>query len=260
MIARRSKAAVSPREGCDVMNVLAVIVARGGSKGLPGKNIQMLGDKPMLAWSILAAQNATRISRLIVSTDNPQIAAVARQFNAQVPFQRPDHLATDEASSVAVVLHAVEWMRDHEHYVPDAVMLLQPTTPFRTAQDIDHVVAMLEGSPAQGVVSVYPVKLHPFWMKTMDPDGRLRDLMVPQNSVSQQRQGLPKAYAPNGAIYLTRTGPLLEHKTVYVPHILGYVMPPERSMDIDSAWDLAVAQTVANNPALRGDGPPTQTR
>lgn len=221
------------------MNILAVIGARGGSKGLPGKNVASLCGKPLLAWSIDAARQSASIARTVVSTDDETIAIVARQHGADVPFLRPAALATDDAPAIAVVRHVVEALA-RDGYHPDAVMLLQPTSPLRTAGDIDRAAALLLERQADAVVSVCPAKPHPYWMKGIDATGWMRDLL-PQPEAFTGRQALPEVYALNGAIYLVRSEVLLTGGW-NGPRTAAYVMPLERSIDIDTSLDLAIAE------------------
>ena len=145
------------------MNCLAIITARGGSKGLPGKNIKLMAGKPMIVWTIEAARQAQSVARVCVSTDDAAIASVSRDWGAEVPFLRPVELARDDTPGIAPVLHAVKWMEEHEGYRPDYVMLLQPTSPLRTAQDITSATELAESKGGDSVVSVSEVKHHPCW-------------------------------------------------------------------------------------------------
>lgn len=223
------------------MKTLAVIGARGGSKGLPGKNIALLGGKPLIAWTIEAALSAASIHRVIVTTDDEQIAAVARQYGADVPFMRPAELAQDNTVGSAPVLHTVQWLAEHERYIPDVVVYLQPTSPFRTARDIDGAVALLREKAADAVVSVSEAAAHPFWVMTVDDAGWMR-AFVEQEKPILLRQDLPPAYSLNGAIYVARRDALLAARGWTTDRTAAYIMPAERSLDIDSAEDLAEAE------------------
>lgn len=224
--------------------ILILIPARSGSKGIPGKNIRPLHGKPLIAWTVEAAQCDNCFTcRTIVSTDDPEIASIAQMWGAEIPFLRPQHLAQDLTPSMDVVLHAIEWLDTHEHYQPDLVMYLQPTSPLRTAQDIQAAIELLIAKNADSVVSVSPVQKHPYWMKQMDAEGRMKDFIVQSHFVTN-RQELPTVYTLNGAIYVARRDTLLQHKTWYVTDTYAYVMPPERSLDIDSAWDWWLIESV----------------
>ena len=231
------------------MNVLAVIPVRAGSKGLPGKNLAPLAGRPLLAWTIDAARASQSVARVVVSTDSQEIAAVARGCGAEAPFMRPAALATDDAASIDVVLHAACWLEKSEGYRPDAIMELHATSPLRTATDIDEAAALCAHPPVDAVVSVTPVgSHHPCWMQYLDSSGCLRPF-VAQGPMAQRRQDLPALYTLNGAIYVARRAWLLEHRTWFAPRTRGYVMPPERSVDIDSPWDLHIADLVLRNRA-----------
>ncbi len=221
------------------MAILGVIPARGGSKGIPHKNIALVGGKPLIAWRIESARACSRITRVIVTTDDPVIAAAARDFGAEVPFMRPAELATDTASGTAPILHALEWVIHHEGYQPDYVVTLQPTSPLCTTQDLDAALNLAISRNAEAVISVSPVSDHPYWMKRIGEQGELIDF-APGQSVTR-RQDLPPVYALNGAIYITRRDVLLAKKSLYGDQTLAYVMPPERSLDIDTPFDLRLA-------------------
>ena len=223
--------------------VLAVIPARGGSKGLPRKNVLPLAGKPLLAYSIDAALGSRRLDRTLVSTEDPEITEVARQYGADVPFLRPPELAMDDSSPYAVLTHALGWLEGHEGYRPEYVLLLQPTSPLRTSKDIDNCVELAVEKNADGVVSLCEVKHHPHHTKCVGKDGEIASF-IPVDGVSNRRQGVPPVYCPNGALYLGRRELVLEHETVYSDRTYAYVMPPERSLDIDTAWDLHLAEMI----------------
>lgn len=223
-------------------NVLAIIGARAGSKGVPGKNTIDVAGAPLIAWSIRACQGASCIARTIVSTDSEEIAGVSRTHGAEVPFLRPEELARDETPAAPFVLHALAWLKDHDAYVPEYFVLIQPTSPLRTSEDIDGALGVANEKSADAVVSVTPVTRHPFWTKGISDDGRLVDFFP--DVVKERRQLLPPAYALNGAIYLARTEVFLREKTWYTPRTFAWVMPNERSLDVDTPWDLELVRLV----------------
>jgi CMP-N,N'-diacetyllegionaminic acid synthase len=218
----------------------AVITARGGSKSIPRKNLAQLGGKPLIAWTLEAALSSPSVSRVIVSTDDEEIGKVSMQWGAEVPFLRPRELAGDDSPHVPVVIHAVEWIRSHDHASPEYVLLLQPTLPFRTSLDIEQAMDLITEKNAESVVSVTEAPCHPYLVKSLTEDGRLKDF-VETPAGYLRRQALPPAYAINGAIYLVRSDVLLAGKTFYAERTYAYVMPPERSLDIDTPWDLHLA-------------------
>jgi N-acylneuraminate cytidylyltransferase/CMP-N,N'-diacetyllegionaminic acid synthase len=226
--------------------VLTVIPARGGSKGMPGKNILPLAGKPLIGWTIEASLACPAVSRTLVTTDSQEIYDVAASFGAETPFLRPAELAADDTPGMLPILHAVRWMEEHEGYKPFYVMVLQPTSPLRTSQDIAGAIELCESKQADAVVSLTAAPCHPFWMKRLDEQGRIFDFNS-NCQVSPVRQNLPKAYALNGAIYLARRDVLLEAKTWYTDKTFGYLMPRERSLDIDEPWDFHLANLVVRD-------------
>lgn len=229
---------------------VGLITARGGSKGLPGKNIAKVAERPLIAWTIAAAKESQRLARTIVSTDCDEIANVARQFGAEVPFKRPAELAKDDSPHSAVIKHAIEWLETDEGRAPDYVVLLQPTTPFRVPADIDGACAIAEARDADSVIGVTVQKSHPYWTKSLAADGLLMDfLQTPRDCAYWQRQNLPSAYAINGLIYVIRCSRFMREATYFTDKSFGYVVPPERSLDIDTAWDLKVADLLLSESA-----------
>lgn len=220
--------------------VLAVIPARAGSRGVPGKNNALVAGKPLITWTIEAARQSGCLDRIVVTTDGDEIARVADQAGAEVPFRRPAALARDDTPGMEAILHCVTWLEEFQAYCPELVMVLQPTTPLRTAEDVAAGLRLLTQQPADSVVSVCEAAHHPCWMKRRLPDGRLEDFL-PQESVPARRQDLPPVYALNGALYLARRTLVLAHRTFMLPATYGYVMPAERSLDVDTPWDLELA-------------------
>lgn len=223
------------------MNILGLIPARGGSKGVPGKNIKSLAGKPLILYTIEAAL-ASSLATCIVSTDDPAIAKIAKNAGASVPFMRPEELATDTAKSLDVVKHALLLMEEREGRRFDAVMLLQPTAPFRNSGDIDFAIQLLESNPlADSVISVVNVEAHhPARMKYIE-DGRLVDPSFAEAYESQNRQELTPMYIRNGAIYLTKRESLLNN-SFKGKICLAYVMPSDRSSNIDTIEDFEYAE------------------
>jgi CMP-N,N'-diacetyllegionaminic acid synthase len=228
--------------------VLAVIPARGGSKGIPKKNSQVVGGKPLIAHTIHQATAAGLLDRVVVSTDDQRLAELGEQFGAEVPFLRPAELATDKISIYPVLKHTIDWLKDSDGYRPEYVMLLQPTSPLRTAEDIDNVIKMAIDKDADGVVSVTENHNHPYWSKRVSADGILLDFLD-QSPRPNRRQDLPSAYVLNGAIYLAKRHILVEQETFQTNRTFAYIMPPERSLDIDTPWDLHLADLILNEVA-----------
>lgn len=223
--------------------VIAVIPARGGSKGVPRKNIRPLAGKPLLAWTVEAAEGSRYIDRLILSSDDPEIIMVARETGCEVPFVRPAELARDDTPGIEPVLHALRMLPGYDY-----VVLLQPTSPFRTADDIDRCIEMCAQNGVASCVSVTPADKSPFWMYTLDEKTRMTPLLHPPEGFFR-RQDLPIAYALNGAVYVAKTDWLLENKTFITADTLGCVMSAEHAVDIDTEQDLAFCEFLLNSRA-----------
>ena len=221
---------------------LAIITARGGSKSLPGKNIKILAGKPLIAWTIEAALKSKYLDRVLVSTDDKNIAAIAKKYGAEVPFLRPKKLATDKTPTVPVLLHALRWLKLNEGYKPDAVVTLQPTSPLRLTKHIDAALRLFNKTGADSVVSVCRVEHSPYWMMKVKGD-RVSPFMK-DYSERKRRQDLLPVYRPNGAIYITRYDVLTKTKRILGRNTRAIVMDAESSVDIDTAMDFKLAETV----------------
>jgi len=221
------------------MTLLALIPARGGSKVIPGKNIRPLAGKPLIAHTIAAALHVPAIDRVVVSTDDSAIAAVALQWGAEVPFLRPPELAADDTPGIAPVLHALEVLPEVSQ-----VLLLQPTSPLRSSADIEGILEFQRERQCSSVVSVCASGKHPQWMFRLDPTGHLGPFLAAGPTAADCRQQLEPAYALNGALYLCERDWLQNHKSFVGPGTLGYPMPPQRSVDIDTPLDWLWAETL----------------
>jgi len=227
-----------------VMRVLGVITARGGSKGIPRKNLVSLLGKPLLYYTIQAAYRSKRLTRTILSSDDVEIISVGQQLGVDVPFVRPSHLATDEVRSIEVILHAMQFVEAEEHKRYDLVFVLQPTAPLRTAEDIDAAIELLEKSDADAIVSVARVEEpHPVKMM-VEKEGFLFPFLHDRWYEGLRRQELEPVYYLNGAIYCVYRDVLLKHKSLWGEKTLAYIMPPERSINIDSKLDLMLAELI----------------
>ncbi|MGE0128191.1 MAG: acylneuraminate cytidylyltransferase family protein [Blastocatellales bacterium] len=219
------------------MRVLGLIPARGGSKGVPRKNIKLLCGRPLLAYTADAAFASRRLSRVILSTEDEEIAEVARSCGLEIPFLRPVELGRDETPMLPVVQHAVRFLEERgDHF--DAICLLQPTNPVRTADDIDGCIQLLESNDADAVVTVLPVPAehNPHWVYFRDDQGRLR-LSTSEAAPIPRRQELPPAFHREGSVYVTRRETLMERNSFYGARLLGYEMNAERSVNIDDHED-----------------------
>ena len=215
--------------------VLGLVPARGGSKGIPRKNIKLIAGKPLIVWTIEAALRSTLLEAVVVSTDDPEIAEIARQAGAQVPFLRPSELAQDQTSGMDPVLHALDQLPQY-----DSVLLLQPTSPLRTTEDINAclMLAMQENVPS--VVSVNEADTHPYWTYRLTK-GHALERMVAAEPIAR-RQDLPQALALNGALYFAAANWLRRSGSFVGTETLAYVMPRERSIDIDTQLDWKFAE------------------
>lgn len=219
------------------MKVLGLIPARGGSKGVPRKNIRLLNGKPLLAYTAEAALRAQNLSRVVLTTEDEEIAETGRQCGLDVPFMRPAELAQDSTPSLAVVRHAVLTLKEMGADF-DAICLLQPTNPLRRAEDIDACVALFNGSNADSVISVLPVphEYNPKWVFWRDEQGKM-SLSTGDAEIIPRRQELPPAFHRDGSVYITRSDIIINRHSLYGEKILGYEMPPEFSANIDTEED-----------------------
>lgn len=224
--------------------VLVLIPAREGSKGLPNKNILPLGGVPLIAHTIRAARAARGVNRVLVSTDSPLIAAVALKEGADAPFLRPPELATDDAPTSSVVLHALEWLRLQEKKSYTFLILAQATSPFRSCQQISEAFDIFTHTPgARSLVGVKAVTEIPHWMKEIGPTGYLKDFLPGSEHITR-RQDSPRLVIPNGSLYMIRTSDFLETRSFFTDFTLPYVMDEYSSLDIDSRIDLDFAETL----------------
>ncbi|MBI2082697.1 MAG: Gfo/Idh/MocA family oxidoreductase [Deltaproteobacteria bacterium] len=227
--------------------IIVLIPARGGSKSIPRKNIKMLAGKPMIAYSIEEARKCPEVERVIVSTDDEEIAKVAKQYGAEVPFLRPKELAEDHVQDLPVFLHCLQWLQENENYIPDIVIQLRPTSPLRQATHIQEALKIfLKNQKADCVRSVTLASEHPLKMWRLEDCSLIP--FTPENaygireSYNYPRQKLPGAYTQNGSVEIIRAKSILEKKSLSGDRILGYVMPEEVSVNIDSPLDFELAE------------------
>jgi len=222
--------------------VLALIPARGGSKGLPGKNIKPLLGKPLIAWTIEQAKDSKYIDRVIVSTEDEEIAKVARKYGAEVPFMRPEELATDDAKGIDVALHAIHFFE--KKYGRNFILVyLQPTSPLRTTDDIDTALEeLLNNTQAKAIVSVCECEHHPLWTNVLPDDKCMKNFILDEAIRNRNRQDLPKYYRINGAIYLAYPEYVKMNKSFLEVNTYAYIMTQEKSVDIDNIVDFKLAE------------------
>jgi CMP-N,N'-diacetyllegionaminic acid synthase len=225
------------------MRILGIITARGGSKGVPGKNIKLLGDLPLLAYTALAALDSKSLCKVILSSDCSSIAAVAQKYAIEVPFLRPETLATDTASSIDVVNHAVSYLENQGDFY-DAVCILQPTSPFRSKGFIDLAIQKFIADDADALVSVLPVphEFNPHWVFEPNHEGYLK-LATGEDTIIKRRQDLPLAYFRDGSIYITKTA-IVKSGSFYGTKLSYLENNPDLYVNIDTPedWEKALSK------------------
>lgn len=225
------------------MNILGIIPARGGSKGLPKKNVKILDDKPLIAWSIQAALESKKLNAVIVSSDNKEIIDVSKKHGAEVPFVRPDSLSTDSATTKDVIVHALNHYSSN-NITFDYVVLLQPTSPFRKEGDIDLAIKKAIETNADMVVSVKETSSNPYYVLfEEDENGYLKKSKEAQFT---RRQDCPVVYEYNGSIYVIKVSSLLKTETLSFKKIIKFEMDASHSIDIDNQLDFDFAEFMIN--------------
>ncbi len=217
-----------------------VIPARGGSKGLPGKNLRKLGGLSLIGQAIASARESALLARFIVSTDSEEIGAEAERHGAPVPFLRPAELATDESGMLGVLQHAVRWLESSGGVTPDLIVTLQPTSPFRTGAEIDATIRKVAETGADSAQTLCEASYHPYFMKTLDGDRTVA--LFPDGHTYVRRQDAPLVYQPSGAVYVTRYDTLMLHGHILGEDNRGIVMGFEASVNIDTEWDFLLAE------------------
>lgn len=224
--------------------ILAVIPARSGSKSISNKNIRLINNKPMLAYSIMHAQKSKYITRIVLSTDSEMYAQIGEKYGAEVPFIRPAEYASDSAFDIDVFYHALNYLKNTENYVPCAVVHLRPTYPVRNIEDIDNMIKIiLENEKVDSVRSISPANEIPFKMWTMNEKGMLSPICkdIPE-CFNMPRQNLPQAYYQNACIDVIKSSVILEQKSMSGENIQGYLM--ENNFDIDTEEDFKIAEEI----------------
>jgi len=219
--------------------VLAIVPARGGSKGIPDKNLITLAGRPLLAWTLDAAQAASSIDRIVLSSDSEAICQQGRELGFDVPFLRPAALAQDDTPGIAPVLHALDTLEETYDYV----VLLQPTSPLRLAEDIDAAIGQCIAGGVPACVTVTLAEPSPYWTFEVEPDGCLKRLLGDE-VLPPRRQDLPSTYALNGAVYVARVPWLRREGGFLGAETCAQVMPRERSVDLDDELDRVVIEAL----------------
>ena len=219
--------------------VIGIIPARGGSKGLPKKNILNFCGKPLIGWTIEEACKSAYIDRLIVSTDNTTIGEISKAYGCDVPFIRPKNISNDKATTDDVVMHALKTINESF----EIVIILQPTSPLRTNKDIDSALVKLVKSNATSLVSMFLSDKPYEWFHRINSKGFIRSI---NDSKINNRQVAKNAYLPNGAIYISKVNTYREKRTFYHRNSIAYIMPKSRSIDIDDKLDFKIAEFLLN--------------
>ncbi len=233
------------------IDILAIIPARSGSKGIPNKNIKILGDKPLIQYSIDTALKCSLINKTIVSTDSQEIARIAISLGAEAPFIRPQHLAADNSPTIDTVIHTIEYLKEINIEI-DTICLLQPTSPFRSMYDLEAAINHFKATKAESLISVteVPHSYNPHWVfEKVSDNSQFLKLSSGDKEIIHRRQELPKCFIRNGSIYLTKTKTIMENKSLYGDNITWYEMEQQKSVNIDtlSDWVKAEKYLIANN-------------
>ena len=229
------------------MKILAIIPARGGSKGVPRKNIKLLAGKPLLEYTSAVTLKSSLLSKVVISTDDDEIISVAKKLGLEIPFKRPKDLATDSSSSLSVILHALEHFESKNIYF-DAVCLLQVTSPFRTVEFLDKAIQEFIKSDADSLISVQevPHEYNPHWSFELDENKNLK-IATGETEISSRRQDLPKAYHRDGSIYITKSSILKEQNSLFGKKIAHIVSPKEFYVNIDTMDDWKKAEELVKH-------------
>ncbi len=229
------------------MKVLGIIIARGGSKGIPGKNIKNLAGKPLISYTIEAGLKSKLISKLILSTDDEGIAKIARKYGVSVPFIRPEKLSKDDTPGLPVITHAVKYMKEENNYQPDVIVVLQPTSPLRRSDHIDEALKIFLDYKTDSVVSVTkaPHNANPYSIMSVNKDGSIKQFQK-YNELGNLRQKKPVFYCRNGAIYACTYKCLIENETLYGNLTIPYFMEKKDSFDIDDEIDWKIMECFLN--------------
>jgi len=239
-----------------MVEVLALIPARGGSKSIPRKNIESFAGRPLIAYSVAAGLAARRVDRVVVSTDNEAIAAIARRYGAETPFLRPAQYSQDETPDLPVFRHALQWLAEHEGYLPEVIVQLRPTSPFRRVRHIDRAVELLLERPEADAVRTVCIPFqNPFKMWRIDADGFMRPLMNvgSPEPYNMPRQALPDVYWQTGYVDAAWSKTILDKNSMTGEKILPLIIGPEEWVDIDSPDDWRRAERLLESGEITFD-------
>lgn len=224
-------------------SVLAIIPARGGSKGIPRKNIRKIAKKPMIAWTIEEVKKSKYVDRVILSSDDSEIISIALKYGCEVPFVRPDKLSKDETPGIEPIIHAIKMIPEQYDYI----VLLQPTSPLRKSNDIDNCLELCIKKKMPACISITEVHQNPYWMFCLGENGRIKPFLSEFDNFAHSRQQLPKIFTVNGAVYVAEVEWLLTKKRFLSKQTLGYIMGRNQSVDIDDELDLLLCELLLRN-------------
>jgi len=222
----------------------AIIPARKGSKGIKNKNLQNITDKPMIEFTFDAIQSSKQLDYAILSSDDPSAISLAKDMEIGAPFIRPEQLSLDDSKTIDVIIHALDWYKTEFFKYPDNIVLLQPTSPFRTGDDIDNAICKYEKIKANSLVSVTEVTQHPSDCITIDNQKKINRIFLNENSISPGRQGYEKVYFIDGGIYISSTERFLKEKTLFDKESMIYEVKRSHAIDIDHPFDLELAKAM----------------
>ena len=230
------------------MRILFVITARGGSKGVPRKNITVVGKLPLIAYKIISARKCMYDKRVIVSTEDEEIAATARKYGAEVPFVRPMELATDNASSIDVVMHTINWVKENDTTQYDYICLLEPSSPFASYEDLNKAFALMKEKDADTMLGMKETEVSSLFIHPLDMEGKLSFFYDSIRNIKRlRRQDQVKEYTMNGCLYAAKMDYFISNQTFHSTNSVPYIMPQEKSIEIDSMLDYEFAKFLVEN-------------
>ncbi len=221
-----------------------IIPARSGSKGIPHKNMQLIGDKPMLQYTLEAAKQSRKLDSCILTSDDPEAIALSEKVGVNAPFVRPEHLIKDNSATNDVIKHALDWYKSEHSIYPEIIVLLQPTSPFRTAEDIDNAISKFEKTEKESLLSVCHVSQHSSDCITVDANGNIERFCLSRDESMVGRQDYQKVYFIDGSVYISSTKRFLRKKTIFDFKSEVFVIRKSHGIDIDDHFDLELARAI----------------
>ncbi len=223
---------------------MVLICARGGSKGLPGKNIRPLNGIPLIGWSVNIAKQLDKVSRIIVSTDSDDIAKVAREYGAEVPFMRPKYLAQDDSPEWLVWRHAINYIEENDSEDMDAIVVLPVTAPLRSVNDVNACIDLFENSEVDSIITVSDASRSPYFNMTVNDNNGYVSLVIPPKVKITRRQDAPKVYDMTTVAYIVNTSFIKSNNGIFEGKVKSVTIPRERAVDIDDLMDFKIAELV----------------